>query len=888
MSSQKTPNLNMHKWVATDPVQRTEFNDNFQKIDDHVNTVTTQLAEKANQIDLTETNANVAEKATQLALNATNNNLALKVSKTYVDDQLAKLANGAPKGPYANLAALQAAFPTGTAGVYLTQDNGHIYYWNGTAWTDLGAYQSALADASSVGFISTAFISKNVKTALEEAKNVVNKNVRSLFKSDKDVLTTAGYIAKYKIPETAISGSYIDFEIKGGTESANVINLMGYKVKGKNKFNKSIVTAGKYVDHNDGILKTAATQSTGDFMEAAGSVNYTFSSRKGLKYPRMVFFDANKVYLGGFVGGLLAESVTFLSPPNTAFVRVSADTSVSTPEYWQVEEGSAATEYTEFRGTTTELFTEALRLRGVGTYKDILDANGSAVRKIGEKNIIGTETWYAGADPSTDIYYFYITGWSTANNALTGTAGSGVATSADGNYPVGTGDGTNRAINLVANGNLALYVEKAKVDLMTGATVLDKFKTYLATYPINFIYRLKTETTEQVNINPPKAYAGGLFEIISDLTPNVIIGISTEKADEAKNVLINEDLKLESAGFIHKGGNFYTAFAGGVMLNGKEIHVFRCGTRHTTINGDFANVVAYIKDKYGKWTTKILNLGITGKEIRDVNLTLPYDGTDDMILSGTFYTGTGTAYTSHVFRLDKNFNVLSNQQMLGTEEYFSWGNYLFSPSGVGMKTGYDITLSATGKGVRLLRKLDPLSNTYDSSVVLFPSSAAKPTETTIGYWGNKLVSICRQNDGFSLYTETLDLEGATGWSVPVVLPFKAHAPNLQQYTPKGEPLILTFSSVTDGLVDQTARMHRDVSISATFDGINWHKEKVLVENNYYGGYNTFVNNGDNRYGMAYHDDYTDKAGSDIYYKSVQLEQHLTELSYLKYKFSQFN
>jgi len=48
MSSEKTPNLQLHKWQAADYVQRTEFNDNFVKIDQHAKQVTEQLADKVN------------------------------------------------------------------------------------------------------------------------------------------------------------------------------------------------------------------------------------------------------------------------------------------------------------------------------------------------------------------------------------------------------------------------------------------------------------------------------------------------------------------------------------------------------------------------------------------------------------------------------------------------------------------------------------------------------------------------------------------------------------------------------------------------------------------------------------------------------------------------
>lgn len=57
--------------------------------------------------------------------------------------------DGSPRGVYANLSALQTAYPSGASGVYLTSDNGHWYYWNGSAWTDGGVYQATeIADGS--------------------------------------------------------------------------------------------------------------------------------------------------------------------------------------------------------------------------------------------------------------------------------------------------------------------------------------------------------------------------------------------------------------------------------------------------------------------------------------------------------------------------------------------------------------------------------------------------------------------------------------------------------------------------------------------------------------------------------------------------------------------
>lgn len=65
-----------------------------------------------------------------------------KAEKTYVDALTASLASGSPKGTYATLTALQTAFPTGNANIYVVTADGKWYYWNGTAWTAGGVYQS--------------------------------------------------------------------------------------------------------------------------------------------------------------------------------------------------------------------------------------------------------------------------------------------------------------------------------------------------------------------------------------------------------------------------------------------------------------------------------------------------------------------------------------------------------------------------------------------------------------------------------------------------------------------------------------------------------------------------------------------------------------------------
>ena len=65
--------------------------------------------------------------------------------------ELAAVASGSPKGTYATLTALQTAYPTGNANIYVVTANGNWYYWSGSAWTSGGVYQATgIADRSLV------------------------------------------------------------------------------------------------------------------------------------------------------------------------------------------------------------------------------------------------------------------------------------------------------------------------------------------------------------------------------------------------------------------------------------------------------------------------------------------------------------------------------------------------------------------------------------------------------------------------------------------------------------------------------------------------------------------------------------------------------------------
>ena len=75
-----------------------------------------------------------------------------KANQSFVDAQFATIVSGAPKGTYSTLSALQAAYPTGTTGIFLVLADGHWYYWQSTtsAWTDGGDYMPSQVPKSAL------------------------------------------------------------------------------------------------------------------------------------------------------------------------------------------------------------------------------------------------------------------------------------------------------------------------------------------------------------------------------------------------------------------------------------------------------------------------------------------------------------------------------------------------------------------------------------------------------------------------------------------------------------------------------------------------------------------------------------------------------------------
>jgi len=89
-------------------------------------------------------------------------------------------AGGSPKDSYPTLAALQAAFPTGTTGLYVVVEDGYWYSWKGGAWTRGLIYQNTVGIVSTLPQTLTPTqqlqVLGNIQAASKSVETVTNKD----------------------------------------------------------------------------------------------------------------------------------------------------------------------------------------------------------------------------------------------------------------------------------------------------------------------------------------------------------------------------------------------------------------------------------------------------------------------------------------------------------------------------------------------------------------------------------------------------------------------------------------------------------------------------------------------------------------------------------------
>ncbi|HEY5585723.1 MAG TPA: SGNH/GDSL hydrolase family protein [Ruminiclostridium sp.] len=371
--------------IASDPYLSTVVAGHTTQLADNV----TQFALKANKTEINTLANNKVDKITGKGLSTNDYDateksevakVANKADTSYVNTQIASVASGSPKATYATLAALAAAIPTGNTNIYVVTADGKWYYWNGSAWTIGGTYQSTGISPASVTPLETSFCVRQV--------NLFNKNdiVADTYISNSNGteqsfagFTASGFIvlkastqycikfvdhyAFYNSAKVYISGSntggrdrvvsspsnavYIRFSwaLTGLLTPAQQISegntpkpfeKFGYKlvdalplvvnpenatffVTGNNLLNINTASVGYYVNQTDGNLNANASYTTSDFIKVNPNTTYTRSDSN-----RVVFYDVNQVFISG-----LASATTVTTPSNAQYMKVSFSGSTS-------------------------------------------------------------------------------------------------------------------------------------------------------------------------------------------------------------------------------------------------------------------------------------------------------------------------------------------------------------------------------------------------------------------------------------------------------------------------------------------------------------------------------------------------------------------------------
>lgn len=226
------------------------------------------------------------------ALEAISNSISIYSSEdidekiVVLEDLIAGLASGSPKGVYATLADLQTAFPTGSDGIYVVSADGHWYYWNGAAWTDGGVYLStsnAVPDTRKIAGID--LVDDITKSELQHALDVDRLQLNQREIEDVEKITLA------------------------------------------DKNSKFVVGA---IYYTNGVIQTPETSyRTTDYVDISGrsKLDVTMITNSTFNNWGLCFFDTNKQYISGkapnTTGSNSYEVRTVNVPVNAVYVRVS-------------------------------------------------------------------------------------------------------------------------------------------------------------------------------------------------------------------------------------------------------------------------------------------------------------------------------------------------------------------------------------------------------------------------------------------------------------------------------------------------------------------------------------------------------------------------------------
>jgi len=162
-------------------------------------------------------NEQLAQTTAELVLKASTASVALKASITYVDEQIASVADGTPES-FVNLTAIQSAYPIGNTYVKLNLADGYVYKWNGVAWVQGWEYLDPILLDDVVVSNSKAWSSENTLNRLAIKKIVTGE---SLSINDAMLSVPMNVVAEIMVEQVG-SGTPSPANIRAITGHSNV------------------------------------------------------------------------------------------------------------------------------------------------------------------------------------------------------------------------------------------------------------------------------------------------------------------------------------------------------------------------------------------------------------------------------------------------------------------------------------------------------------------------------------------------------------------------------------------------------------------------------------------------------------------------------------------
>lgn len=205
--------------------------------------------------------------------------LRTKANDSEIKMLINNIMDGTPKGTYSNLAALQSAKAGGDRGIYITTNNGHWNYWNGSRWVDGGPYQSPLDGVPNqfgVIFDGLLTIDRNLKTVTIKKDTWIsfgNKNYAP--KEDLSITYEPTGLSEYVVYDFQNSGlSMMTLSTIKNISSTQVILAIMYKEALHYPVNSRFVKTIGYAEYTQDSMIGSVVQGAVIYNNSTGTISF--------------------------------------------------------------------------------------------------------------------------------------------------------------------------------------------------------------------------------------------------------------------------------------------------------------------------------------------------------------------------------------------------------------------------------------------------------------------------------------------------------------------------------------------------------------------------------------------------------------------------------------